>query len=72
MDKKALLNLMESNIHKGAQADGTSLPPANEVCESYVFTRVCHSVHGGGLVWQGGMCGGCVRVGGGGVHGGGT
>ena len=24
------------------------LPPANEVCEDYVFTRVCHSVHGGG------------------------
>ena len=23
------------------------LPPANEVCEGYVFTRVCHSVHGG-------------------------
>ena len=26
------------------------LPPANEVCEGYVFTCVCHSVHrGGGL-----------------------
>ena len=26
------------------------LPPGNEVCEGYVFTRVCHSVHmGGGL-----------------------
>ena len=26
------------------------LPPANDVCEGYVFTRVCHSVHrGGGL-----------------------
>ena len=25
------------------------LPPANEVCEGYVFTRVCHSVHGGGV-----------------------
>ena len=24
------------------------LPPANEVCEGYVFTRACHSVHGGG------------------------
>ena len=23
------------------------LPPANEVCEGYVFTCVCHSVHGG-------------------------
>ena len=23
------------------------LPPANEVCEGYVFTRVCHSVRGG-------------------------
>ena len=26
------------------------LPPANEVCEGYVFTGVCHSVHGGGGV----------------------
>ena len=24
------------------------LPPANEVCEGYVFTHVCHSVHIGG------------------------
>ena len=23
------------------------LPPPNEVCEGYVFTRVCHSVHRG-------------------------
>ena len=28
------------------------LPPANEVCEGYVFSRVCHSVHGGGT-WVG-------------------
>ena len=29
------------------------LPPANEVCEGYVFTRACHSVHkGGGVVSQ--------------------
>ena len=26
------------------------LPPANEVCEGYVFTGVCHSVHRGGHV----------------------
>ena len=25
------------------------LPPANVVCEGYVFTRVCHSVHSGGM-----------------------
>ena len=24
------------------------LPPANEICEGYVFTGVCHSVHRGG------------------------
>ena len=29
------------------------LPPANEVCEGYVFTRVCHSVHGAGSTWAG-------------------
>ena len=45
---------------------GLFLPPANEVCEGYVFTGVCHSVHGGGmrgcsggghawLLWGGGM-----------------
>ena len=28
----------------------TLLLPANEVCEGYVFTPVCHSVHGGGSV----------------------
>ena len=27
------------------------LPPANEVCEGYVFTSVCHSVHKGGHAW---------------------
>ena len=42
------------------------LPPANEVCEGYVFTRVCHSVHRGacmaggvwqeGHAWRGGVC----------------
>ena len=26
------------------------LPPANEVCQGYVFTRECHSVHGKGVV----------------------
>ena len=33
------------------------LPPANEVCEGYVFTSICHSVHrgGGGRAWHGGM-----------------
>ena len=28
--------------------DTLLLPPANEVCAGYVFTRVCHSVHRGG------------------------
>ena len=30
------------------------LPPANEVCEGYVFTNVCHSVHRGGSLHPGG------------------
>ena len=30
----------------------TLLPPANEVCEGYVFTRVCLST-GGGSTWAG-------------------
>ena len=47
------------------------LPPANEVCEGYVFIGVCLStvgwgVRGGVCVWQGGVrgCGGggaCMR-----------
>ena len=52
------------------------LPPANEVCEGYIFTGVCLSMgggmHGGGHVWQGegcvwwgrGVCGrGCMAGG---------
>ena len=31
------------------------LPPANEVCEGYVFIRVCHSVHRGVSAPGGGM-----------------
>ena len=30
------------------------LPPANEVCEGYVFTPVCHSVHRAGCQGLGG------------------
>ena len=56
------------------------LPPANDVCEGYVFTPVSHSVHRGGGVraggirgkgghawWRGGTCGkgACVAKGGG-------
>ena len=52
------------------------LRPANEVCEGYVFTRVCHSVHRGGCAWSRGVpgSGGCLLPGGclvpGGVPGG--
>ena len=44
------------------------LPPANVVCEGYVFTHVCHSVHRGkgGCAWLLGGVRGCSR---GGVHG---
>ena len=40
------------------------LPPANEVCEGYVFTGVCLST-GGGRAWllQGGVVHGCSRGG---------
>ena len=33
----------------------TFFQPANEVCEGYIFTPVCHSVHGGSrsLSWRG-------------------
>ena len=33
---------------KGALYHSILLPPAKKVCEGYVFTRVCHSVHRGG------------------------
>ena len=48
----------------------TSLPPANEVCEGYIFTGVCLSTGGacvvvGGIHGCGGMCGcgGCAWLG---------
>ena len=55
----------------------TFLPPANEVCEGYVFTGVCLSTGGHawqGRAWQGGVCGrggGHAWQGEGGVYGGG-
>ena len=39
------------------------LPPANEVCEGYVFTGVCLSTGWGRAWWGEGVCGG------GGMHG---
>ena len=42
------------------------LPPANEVCEGYVFTGVCDSVNRGGRAWL--LTGGACMV----AHGGGT
>ena len=45
------------------------LSPANEVCEGYVFTGVCHSVHTGGG-WHAWLLGGaCVVALGGGMRG---
>ena len=49
--------------------DGVSLlPPANVVCEGYVFTHVCHSVHGGVCMVapRGGQCAWLLQ---GGMHG---
>ena len=62
-------------------ATSSLLPPANEVCKGYVFTRVCHSVHRVGIRCRGGMWGrGACMAGGAhgkghvcrGVHGGGV
>ena len=52
-------------FHLHGSASG-SLPPANEVCEGYVFTGICMSTRWG-RVWRGGMHGGGLR--GGGMHG---
>ena len=46
-------------------ASGLLLPPANEVCEGYVFTGVCLSTGGGGLAWLVGGVHSCQGV----VHG---
>ena len=43
------------------------LPPANEVCEGYVFTGVCLSTQGGACMVAPGGC--MVAPGGGGMHG---
>ena len=49
------------------------LPPANEVCEGYVFTGVCHSVHRRGRAWLLGgrawLLRGACMVAQGGMHG---
>ena len=50
------------------------LPPANEVCEGYVFTGVCLSTRGGvrGFIWggvRGFIRGACMVLFGGGMHG---
>ena len=48
--KSYLFNSEDNHEHQIVllfQYDVELLPPANEVCEGYVFTRVCHSVHGG-------------------------
>ena len=39
------------------------LPPANEVCEGYVFTSICHSVQGGGVRDKGHVLQGDLRAG---------
>ena len=45
------------------------LPLTNEVCDGYVFTSICHSVHGeGGVCIQEGMHPGGVCIQGGGLH----
>ena len=44
--------------------DTLLLPPANEVCAGYVFTRVCHSVHRGGGLGPGWRSRGLARDGG--------
>ena len=36
-------------------AEILSLPPANEVCKGYVFTRVCQSFCSQGGAWSGGL-----------------
>ena len=40
------------DLHLNDAMEMISLPPANEVCEGYVFTGVCLS---GGCAWQGGV-----------------
>ena len=55
--ENAVLQIAEGFVslkHKSKQFSVNNtdifLPSANEVCEGYVFTRVCHSVHGGGCL----------------------
>ena len=44
------------NVNKAT--DSTLLPPANVVCEGYIFTGICDSVIRGGM--RGFIRGGCV------------
>ena len=50
---KPLIILYLSGILAETSQIATSLPPANEVCEGYVFTRVCNSVQGGACLGPG-------------------
>ena len=67
-----LYGSLEGSIHR--EGSEYLLPPANEVCEGYVFTPVCQSfvhrggVHGRGVRMVGGMNGGGCMAGGG-MHG---
>ena len=71
------LNTCLREILQNINVGKVFLPPANEVCEGYVFTGVCLStggVHGRGCAWPGacvigGACvvGACMVVGG--MHG---
>ena len=54
--ENAVLQIAEGFVslkHKSKQFSVNNtdifLPSENEVCEGYVFTRVCHSVHRGGM-----------------------
>ena len=64
LDKVLLFQSMRRSIYPELTLQRRLLPPANEVCEGYVFTPVCQSFCSQGeCVWQGGAC-----VAGGGMH----
>ena len=50
---KTIITTCRKKVHSSFQTTNLSfLPPANEVCEGYVFTPVCYSVHRGGCLRQ--------------------
>ena len=56
MKTNGSLLVNQQSLHVTILDSAEYLPPANEVCEGYVFTGVCLSTGGACVVYSGGVC----------------